>query len=318
MSADRKIQFTTSAFWGNPEQAFYVGGEVNKQLPQESHLGLEVYSFVHRLPVSESMAARLPFLSNLVKDGYGFAFRDGTVDSAKLKQWQSEYGVEVDRVHAAFHASILNALYNYGRSFVVEQGTLKDRVIATVIAYQTMTAMNGVATKLAEDLDAGMNLHRNIVQWGERRGKLDKIIGNSRYAFMENDLDYPRKHLEDIRAERDVQTALDVIRRNNLGGLIYGVDHAYRAKIDPREDFEKFKTDFAQDLRVLHISGSKGDHGLIEPDDFEFWDFVKFAAARIPEDVIFCMDLDPLAMDQKKPHEQVEYLSSTASQLRNI
>lgn len=328
MSAERKIEATTSAWLGNPEQAFYVLGEVNKELHPDNWVGLEIYPVAHKSPISERTAERLPLLNRLVNAGYGFAFRDGRVSSEELDMWRTQYKVPIERIHLPFHYSIPTGAYNYViHSVFKERGTLKDRGIATVVAYMMMTAMNNVATRLAEDFDAGLNAHVNIIEEAQKRGKVNKIVGEARYVRVENDVDYPRKKFEHFQRERDIERALDAVEAIELDdsdGLIYGLDHAYRAmlnpenrdKFDPRDDFSKSNARFHKYLRNIHLAGSKGDHGLIQPDDGEFWGFMAFARDNISDNVAFCLDLDPVGMDAMTTDEQVDYMKVTVKKLK--
>ena len=322
MNAERNIELTTSAWWGNTEETFHIASEVDKLFPDNSKLRLEVYPVAHRLPMNEKIAMRLPIFRTIVHDGNGFAFRDGRVSVEKLKEWQLQYDVQVERVHLPFHYSIPSASYNYiVQSTVDEPGTLKDRFIATAVGMMTMTAMNNFAQKLVGEFEgAGLNSHRNIVEEAKKRNKLAKIKGKAAYLWIENDLDYPRKEPDDIKNEGDPGKVIDLIEDDpeNLDGLIYGVDHAFRAGVDPKEDFNTYRDQFKKHLRTLHLSGSRRDHGLIENDDHAFWDFMHFVREKISDDVRFCLDLNPAEMDRKTPSEQVDYFRNLVKKLRRI
>jgi hypothetical protein len=185
-----------------------------------------------------------------------------------------------------------------------------------------MTAANGFAQRLAgeisDELDMpapNLNAHVNIVENAERRGKIKFIQGRARGIQVENDLDYPRIRPEHIKEERDPKRAIQAVLRNGLEGVIYGVDHAYRANIDPRHSLLENKEEFKRHLRTVHLSGSKTDHGLISDDDYEFWDFLDFISKNIEKDVVFCLDLNPKEMGTLSSDAQIDYLEGLISKL---
>ena len=183
-----------------------------------------------------------------------------------------------------------------------------------------MTAMNKHVTKLASEFNTGLNMHRNLAEEATKRGTIAKITGKARYVWIENALDYPRSESQDIDAERDPRKVIDILEKNpkDFSGLIYGVDHAFRAGVDSLQHFDEFKDEFKTHLRTLHLSGSKGDHGLIEDDDYVFWDFMHSVRDKISDDVRFCIDLNPAQMDAKTPSEQVDYVKKLVQKLRRI
>ncbi len=168
---------------------------------------------------------------------------------------------------------------------------------------------------MAGNLGAGLNAHVNIIEEAGKRGTLAKIRGDAKYIWVENDLDYPRKKPEQVEAERDPRRALKVVKQFGLEGVIMGVDHAYRAGVDPYRDFIELEDEFKKHLRTLHLSGTKGDHGLILADDDEFWDFMNFVKGKISSDVRFCLDLNPFEMGKKTRDEQVDYVRGLIKEL---
>ncbi len=314
MSGERRIEVASSAWIGNPEDLFGIVGQINKGRSEDRHIGVELYPVAHRLPISERTAARTPFLKDHL-----YAFRDGKISLDRIHQWQRDYGsVPVERIHLPFHWSIPSGLYNYCiHSVFKEPGRGNDRMIATAVAYMTMTVMNNFATRLAGELEprATLNAHVNIIEEAEKRGKIGKIGGKARGILVENDLDYPRKYPFQIQNERDVGRAISAVERNHLEGLILGIDHAYRAHLDPRDDFLDFEQDLRRHVRTLHLSGSKEDHGLITDDDYEFWDVMDFVKVEVSPDVSFCLDLNPQQMAQKSLGGQYQYLRELVEKL---
>lgn len=118
-----------------------------------------------------------------------------------------------------------------------------------------------------------------------------------------------------FEAERDPQRAFSAVEKYGLEGVIYGADHAFRFGTDPAEKFEQHQEGFDRHLRVIHLSGSGGDHPLIEDSDKKFWDFVDFTRGRIADDVRFCLDLDPLQMRKLSADAQLDYISGLVQRL---
>lgn len=294
--SERRVELTSSAWLFNPERLFWIAGQINKTRSPDARIGVELY------PVHYFM---------------GGPFGPGRISSDTIHAWQKEHGpVPVERIHLPFHYNLSSALYNYfGHSVFKEPGTLKDRAIATAVGYMTTTVQNRFATNLAGDFNAGLNAHVNIIEEAGKRNTMAKVRGNSRYVWVENDLDYPRKKPEQFEAERDPERAFRAVERHGLEGVIYGADHAFRFGADPADKFDEHKEGFDKHLRVIHLSGSEGDHPLIEDTDHKFWDFISFVRERISDEVRFCLDLDPLQMRKLSPDVQLEYVNNLVLKL---
>ncbi len=310
MSLERRVEMTSSAFIFDPERGYWLAREINKARRNKPPIGLEFYPTVHGLPIK--VGERIRFEPKT----------DWRVSLDKIKQWRDQYGpVPVERIHLPFHWSIPSALKNYfWNSFApiakpYEPGSAKDRAVATAISYMTMTAQNHKAIEMAGELNAELNAHVNIVEAAGKSKKIVWIRGNSRGVLVENDLDYPRIRPEQIEAERDPARAFRAVEKYGLEGVIYGADHAFRHGIDPKEAFYQYREGFDKHLAVIHLSGSRGDHGLITPDDEDFWDFVRFAKENTDERVSLCLDLDPLAMRRLPKYSQLNYFNHTIEEL---
>lgn len=72
----------------------------------------------------------------------------------------------------------------------------------------TTTVQNRFATELAGEFNAGLSAHVNIIEEAGKRNQIEKVRGNSRYVWVENDLDYPRKKPAQFEDERDPPFAL--------------------------------------------------------------------------------------------------------------
>ena len=237
----------------------------------------------------------------------------------------SKLSVEVERIHLPFHWGIASATHRFLRSFVKEPGTLGDRWIAMRAAAGTGTVENQFALKLAKQLDAGLNAHAYIVESAEKRGKIDHLKQNSRYIWVENDLDYPRKYKKDIALARDPQRAVDASERNGLQGIILGLDHTYGYELNPFDDFadHKLRTQLQNSMRSVHLAGSQGNkdesgHGLVDLEDRAFWEFIDYLKGlEFAEPLRFCLDITPYAMRKMTQSQQLDYMKQLVKKLRD-
>ncbi len=324
MNAERRVEVTSSGFFFDPEPLFYLTGEINRTRPRDAQIGLELYSVVKTLPPFH----KIPYLKNrrFVRE-HGIAFeRDGRISLDKIHNWWKEYGhgeeMPVKRIHLPFHYSIPSGLRNYFWYSMVpfakpyEPGNRKDRAIASAVAWMTMTAMNGFATGLATELGAEQNVHVNIVEEAAKRGNLIEVLAGNR-TLTENAADYTREDFEENEAQINPERAFVAVRKYFLQGVIYGADHEYRSGKDPRILFDRHRKGFDKYLRVIHLSGSQGDHGLITDEDHEFWSFIDHIKDKISNDVIFCLDLDPFQMDHLTKAQQVDYIRNLVKKLES-
>lgn len=299
---ERKVELTSAAWITDPERLFWIAGSLNKERPQSEQLAVELYP-VHYLG--------------------GIPLGPGRILADKVKEWKQEHGeVQIERIHLPFHWSVSSATKRFLTSFFQQQGTLKDRWTAMKVGVAIGTVQNRYAMKLAGELDSGFNAHVSIIEEAQKRGKIDELKANSRYIWVENDLDYPRKNPGDIQKARDPVRAVSAVEGNGLDGVILGIDHAYNFGIDPKEDFEKTGVSdmLKKNLRCLHLAGStsfgEAGHGLIREDDKDFWALVNVVKGRdFDHDIVFCLDLNPFEMKHLTQSEQLDYIKRTVKKL---
>ena len=297
---ERPVDLSTSGQLFTPGKSGYFAAKLNKEdgRSQENMLGLEIYASTH----SFVKAKHIPLLG---KFSYfrnnPVVFEDAVVSVERIKGWMSEYGpFAVERIHGAFHSDIPNALKNFlWNSFVplakpYEPCKASDRwLIAVPVSWITMTAQNNHATKLAGEFGAGLNFHRNVVERAVKTGRMKKIRGNAGYIWIENDLDYIRERPDQFRREVSIVSAIEAIKMSGADGLILGIDHAFRANKDPRDYFEEHADLLKENLRCIHICGSKGDHSPLLPDDKEVVELCRWLGPRLDPRVRFCVDTNP-------------------------
>lgn len=297
MSAERKVEVSSSFALFKPERLFWILGNINKSRYPDDQVAAEVYP-VHYC--------------------YGVPLGPGLVTSRKIWGWQKDYGpVPIERFHLPFHWSVPSALYNYFYySIFVEPGPFVDRAIASGLAAMTTTVQNKFAIKLAGEFGAGLTTHVNIAEEAGKRNKVQWLRGGSEYIWVENDVDYPRKRPEHILRERDPQRAIRAVEDYRLDGVIIGVDHDFYLGIDPLQTLTEKSTAFSKHLRAVHLSGSKGHHGIISEDDHDFWRVVDFIKREDSFDnVRFCVDLSPFALRHLTPDQQLDYIKDLVTRL---
>jgi hypothetical protein len=294
--SERRVEMTSGANLFNPEAAFSVVGRINRERPEDAQIGLELYP-VHYFN--------------------GASLGPGRISIDRIRSWERAYGpVPVERIHMPFHYNYRTAIKNYFRSFVKERGTFRDRIVASGVAWMTTVSTNNFARELAEEFDAGLNAHANIVEEAAKRGKIAEMRGDSRYVWVENDLDYPRKREDQARAARDPQRAIDAVENNGLEGVILGVDHYLSYGGDPVGDISEHEEGLKKYLKAIHLSGSGGEHSLIDPRDDNFWELVRFMKEKF-DDAILCLDMNPIEMQRVFPtvDQQTEYIKGLVERL---
>lgn len=326
MSAERKVELTSSAWIFGPERLFWIAGTLNKERPANSQIRVELYPVVDKFPPLNQVP--------LIKNIRGIAnnpevFEDGRINIPKILWWQREHGpVNVERIHLPFHVDLPAAFYNFFvHSVFQEPGTWNDRKVAMGLAWLTKVASNRFAQDLARLLAiiqgeaAGLNVHMHIAENAGIRGKVDKLRGGSRYVWVENDVDRRRSRREHMLRARDPKRAVDAVEAYGYEGVILGIDHDFINGVDPREDISKYEEDFKKHLRAFHVSGSSGEHsliGLTREEDKKFWAVMDLIKEKGLDNVVFCVDLNPFEMDKLSDNGQLEYVKDLVERLESF
>lgn len=295
---ERQIEITSSGWLFKPEQLFWLVGHLNNHHHDHPPIGVELYP-VHYFN--------------------GWPMGPGRIDAKRIREWQNRFGnVPIERIHLPFHYSLPLALKNYFyTSIFQEPGTFKNRVVASGVAYMTTTVQNMLATRLAENFNAGLNAHVHIIEEAAKRHELTKIRGQAKYVWVENDTDYPRINPVQQQRQRDPLRAIRAVRYNGLDGIILGIDHDFWHGYDPMAIFEKYSANLKGHLRAVHLAGSTGHHGLISHQDRQFWDFIRYIKKANWPDVRFCLDLNPFEVQRLNPVEQLELVYQLVNRLRD-
>ncbi|OGD84621.1 hypothetical protein A2165_02285 [Candidatus Curtissbacteria bacterium RBG_13_40_7] len=304
MSAERRVEVTSSGWLFDPERLFWIVGQINKERPARAQVALELYPTIHN-----------PFWQRNQTDS--------RVSLDRIKRWQNEHGpVPIERIHLPFHYDILSALQRFFiHSVFKEPGTLRNRAIAMGAAWMTWVASNEFAQNLAGELSGlqgsrvGLSAHVYLVEKAGPKG-IKKLQGRADYVLVENDLDYPRSNPEQLMAERDPQRAIRAVESYGLEGIILGVDHDFLNKLDPVETFEQNLDGLRRHLKVTHLAGSEGFRGKDLLKDPEFWRVVDYISKKRDFDSVkFCLDLNPIEMQGLTNAEQLDYISALVREL---
>ncbi len=300
MTPERPVEVSSSAWLFDPERLFWIAGKINDGRPESEQIALELY------PTHGFM---------------GVPIVPGRLTAERIRNWQKEHGpAPIERIHYPFHYSFSEATKNFFvHSVLKEPGTLKDRTVALGAAWMTGTLQNRFAQNLAKEFNAGANAHVNLVEIAERKGKVGELVRGTRYVWVENALDYPRARRADAVKANDPGKTLGAVERNfdcGVEGVILGIDHAFIHGIDPHDWFADYADDLKKYLRVVHLAGSKTTHGLIDPSDYNFWEFVSFVKAKSFDfPVRFCLDLNPFEMKKLSSQAQLDYMKDLIARL---
>ncbi len=296
------MELTSSGWLFDPERLFWIAGQINKDRPQSAKIGLELYP-VHYFN--------------------GLPMGPGRIDGRRIDIWKKEYGDSpIERIHLPFHWDLPTAFKNFFWTSLVplakpyEPGTPKDRFIAAGLAAMTTTVQNRFALNLAKKYDAGLNAHVHVVEESAKRGKVKMLTDDTRYVWVENELDYPRERRDQVMAERDPVRAIRAVEQHGLEGVILGVDHDFLYKFNPVETLDGNYDGLKKHLRSVHISGSEGHHGLVSEEDRDFWEVVEYVRGHnFDNNVRFCLDLNPFEMRHLTRDEQLDYISGLVEKL---
>lgn len=297
MSHERVVELTSAGWIHNPRGLFARVGEINRERINQGKrpVGLELY------PGHPPMGLPGP----------------GRVTLDNILHWQKEYGpAPVERIHLPFHYNLSReVIYFLETAFLRPRTDWGGKVREAAIAYVTTNIRSGHATHFAEELGAGLNAHGHTMETAEEKHEVAKVVGNTRYVWVENDSRFPKGQSAEAS---DPSRAMQISERNGFQGIIIGIDHAFQYGDNPEDYFCQMGNKLKNQLRAVHLSASSGNHGLIREDDKRFWDFIDFIKKwDCDESVRFCLDLNPMQMRRLSPEQQLENLRMVINKLEN-
>ncbi|OGD86291.1 hypothetical protein A2870_01685 [Candidatus Curtissbacteria bacterium RIFCSPHIGHO2_01_FULL_41_11] len=294
MSSERRVEVTSAGWIHRPKQFCEVIGNINRKLPPEHQVRVEFY------PGHWPVGLPMP----------------GAISAERIHAWEREYGpIPVERFHMPFHYNLSSQIIYFSKSLRRWRRDWLGKGKAAAIALVTGNVFNHHVNRMAKEFDAGLNVHGYVAETAVERGDLNKLMAGSRYIYVENDSKRRGQGREGMIDTRDPQRAIDLVIEHDFGGMIWGVDHDFQFGINPCETFDKFEDQFRKHLRVIHLSGSSGDHSLIYQSDKKFWEFVGYISKRLDCGVVFCLDFNPLKMRKLSSNAQHIYVRDLVLEL---
>jgi hypothetical protein len=193
--------------------------------------------------------------------------------------------------------------------------------------------MNKYGVRLAQQMEAAVNAHPNVIVGFARKGRLEEIKKTVPEVFAENERPYwsivfswKPKRPREIYHPKTI--AEKVVKRYGLSGLTLGVDHLTQAPSFPIPEEEKRELEPLKALGEVkdvlaqaHLASftPKGHlvHDFITPEDPVIRKFLEgIAQTQFPRAVTVILDYDPRLMSKLAPKEQRELIRSNLKYIR--
>lgn len=307
------VDLTTAMHLFNPEQAFALADQLNKNRPDHLRASIEVYPTIGRAVLeparkgAASLGLQLPMTP--------------TVSVDQIRQWQKQYPLaRVSRIHLPFS---YNAAELWHRPFFGEKG-LKDRAyqIAWILYFGAATNEKGI--KIAEELskdgqEVGINAHTNVIEGFARDGRLEEIKQRIPFVLAENERRYNSPILKGEAIWNPVVIVDRIIKRYGLDGLVLGVDHGFGQGLDMTGALNT--KGIREQTRAMHLAKTNPgvQHDLIAVGDRQFEGFLRRSAiTSFSNPVRAALDYGPETMKGKSGQEQVGLIRETIDWIMSI
>jgi len=304
----KHIGISTSAWLGNPEQAFAITHQLNVGKPRSQWVGIELY------PTHYPMGLPGP----------------ARVTLKRIRDWQKEYSAtKVDAIHLPFSFNLLEQAHR----MVLGEKKISEKVYQWIWLAIFGVAMNKYGLRLAQQMETAVNAHSNVIIGFAKNGKLEEIKKSVPAVFAENERPYwsillswkPKKAKEIYHPST---IAEKIVKPYGLSGLTLGVDHLVQAKSFPvpeeeKKNLEPLKTlgEVKDVLAQVHLASftPKGHivHGFITPEDPVIGNFLRgIAQMQFPRPITAILDYDPRQMRKLKPEEQLRLIRGNLKYIR--
>lgn len=300
------VDLTSGAFIHDPERAFQIAGAINRELPADRKMGIELYPILNRrvTTIAQRLTAGLgikhPMLEMLPRG----------IEPERVRDWSQIYDTKVIRVHLPY-------FYN-NREFLSQlirgdyfQLVGRSRFLEAAIGFFVGTAADFQAVNLAKQLKVGVNAHPNVLIGMKKNGQLAKLRQNVPFVLAENSVDC--NLFKDIDTYRDTLYDLSALAKKivlpeGLDGLLYARDHyADEEKFGRDRDYHAILRSpiVLMYLKAMHLSGIS--HRLINPDDIKDAIFLKaLSETRFNNQVRAALDIDPREAAEFNLEQQIE------------
>jgi len=249
---------------------------------------------------------------------------------SKIREWQKEYyKTKVDVIHLPFSFNLPEQIHR----MTLGEKKLSDKIFQWIWLVIFGTAMNKYGLRLAQQMEAAVNAHPNVIIGFAKNGRLEEIKKSVTAVFAENERPYwsivfSWKPIKSREIYHPKTIAEKIIKPYGLSGLTLGVDHLVQAESFPiseeeKKDLELLKAlgEVKDVLAQIHLSSftPKGHiaHDLITPEDLIIRRFLEgIAQMKFPKPVSAILDYDPRQMKKLKPEEQLRLIRDNLKYIR--
>lgn len=297
----KRFAISTAAWLADPEKAFTIAHKFNVGKPKSQWLTIELY------PTHYPM--NLPGPAKITLE--------------KIRQWQKEYPLtKVETVHLPFSFNLPEHIHR----MILGEKKISEKVYQCIWLVIFGTAMNQYGLKLAQQMEAAVNAHPNVIVGFARNGKLEEIKKSVPEVFAENERPYwsiifswkPKRAREIYHPQTVTEK---VIKKYGLSGLTLGVDHLVQASSFPIPEEEKKELEpqkalleVKDVLAQVHLASftPKGNitHGFLTSEDPLIENFLQgIAHMQFPREITAVLDYNPLLLKRLKFKEQIDLIS---------
>lgn len=282
------IEISTSGWLGREPQLYYLINKLNKERPKDDQIGIEIYP------------------TNLIVTPYN------------IKEWEKEYPkAKTTRIHLPFHYNLSENLLG-----IIKEKKFSEKFYCLIWLGIFGVAKNEKAVRIAQQLGLEVNMHPNVAEGFALEGKLQEIKQNVPATFVENQRPYSSNIVKDQRKIFDPLVIKDLINEYQLTGLILDTEHlkkewfsgvkSYEKGVSPISSLEKTKDVLAK----IHISGEKGNHGLLQKDDPLFNSILaKVSQMEFNHPLKIVFDFSPLPLLTMRSQKKLEIIQTLTDKI---
>lgn len=170
-------------------------------------------------------------------------------------------------------------------------------------------AENMYGVELAEQIQAGINAHANVVTGLALDGKLDRLKHSVPFIISEVEEMHRTPLLQNPEAFGVPTIAIkEIVEKYKLDGILLGLDHM-DPSVDLKTELQNAKV--RQYTRVLHIGGNDG-HDIVAVGNEQFNRYLaQIAQTPFDNQVRAALDYNPLEMRKLSGNQQIELVKNT-------
>lgn len=295
------VDITTSGHLFSPQDTFALVHEINKDLPSDLQMEIELYTTLKRAPFAQ-------FGNWSKKFGMQIPLPQG-ITAKDVLVWQKEYPLaKVQRVHLPFDYNNQELIAGLNKGNILDPR--ENRQILWMIYFGGAKNMHGI--QLAAQLEVGINAHANVITGLALDNRLAEVKRNVPFIVTEVEKLHTTPLLRDQEAFGIPSEAVTrIVKRYGLDGILIGLDH-----LDPNVNLEEElkNEDVRNYTRAMHLAGE--NHAVLTTGDKKTMDFLQ-TISRTPfafnnkGKVKATLDYNPLQIRKMSGREQIKLVKAT-------